>query len=281
VQTIFPLNRGSRVVKTDRRVIVFLIIAFVWSWVNWFIGMHYLAPGINDVTIKPFITCLLLGLYGPLLSAVVTTWYFAGFKGLTALLKKFTIWKVPPGIYAVIVLLPLVLTGGSICLYAIWFGSPGRIDTHAVRMVPLVLLAALRAGPIGEELGWRGFLLPQLQRRFSPTVSSLIIGFIWFCWHIPLFFAPVGTAVSGAPITVGAVLFFYIFVTCLACIYTWLVNRSRGSVLVALLMHLSINAALLMLFFPDLEAHSKEIYYLSAPLYVVFTVLLGIKTRFK
>ena len=43
---------------------------------------------------------------------------------------------------------------------------------------------------IGEELGWRGFLLPTLQTRLSAIASALIIGLIWFCWHIPLFWAP-------------------------------------------------------------------------------------------
>jgi len=267
--------------KTDRRVIVFLTIAFVWSWVSWFIAMHYLAPGINDKTIRPFITFLFIGLYGPLISAIVTTWYFDGFGGVVVLLKKLTIWKNPVIIYLTIVFLPLLISGAGIALYKICYGSVGRFDVHAIQMVPIVLWAALRAGPIGEEMGWRGFLLPALQKQFSPLKSSLIIGFIWFAWHIPLFFAPYGTAVSGAPITVGAVLFFYIFVTCLACIYTWLVNRSNGSLLVALLIHLSFNAGLLMLFFPDLADHGKQVYYLSAPVLIVFTLLLGLKTRFK
>ena len=136
----------------------------------------------------------------------------------------------------------------------------------------------LRVDPLGEELGWRGFLLPEFQNLFSPVKSSLIIGVIWASWHIPLFFAPIGTAVSGGEVTFGSVLFFYFFVVCLSFIYTWVVNNSHGSVLMSLLIHLFINAELLMLFFPSLATHTKLIYYLSAPVYLIFSLLLIFKT---
>jgi len=275
------LNSTNSPVKPKLRIVLFLTIAFVWSWVSWFIGLHFISSGVNDKTIKPFITFLFIGIYGPMLSAIATTWRFDGLAGVARLLKKLTIWKAPLIIYLVILFLPLIIPAISIGLYRLFYGSVGRFDVHAVALIPIYLWAALRLGPLGEELGWRGFLLPELQRSFSPVKSSLIIGIVWTCWHIPLFFGPIGTAVSGAPVTIVSVLFFYIFVTCLACIYTWLVNRSHGSVLTALLIHLFINAGLVMLFFPDLAAHSKQLYYFSAPVFIAFTLYLGLKTRFK
>ena len=92
---------------------------------------------------------------------------------------------------------------------------------------------------------------------------------------------PVGTAISGHAVTIEAVLFFYFFVACLSCIYTWLVNSAHGSILMAILIHLFINAGLMMLFFPDLAAHTQQLYYLSAPVYFIFTLFLAIKTRLK
>ena len=216
-----------------------------------------------------------------MLSAIITTLCFNGITGIAELLTKLTLWRAPYVVYLVILFLPLVIPAISIGLYKLFYGSTGRFDVHATALLPLYLWAALRAGPLGEELGWRGFLLPKLQHSFSPVKSSLIIGVIWTCWHIPLFFAPIGTAVSGAPVTIGSVSFFFLFVTCLACIYTWLVNRSKGSVLIAILIHLCFNAGLLMLYFPDLSSHSKQLYYLSAPVFVAFTLYLGLKTGFK
>ena len=264
-----------------RRILVFLVIAFAWSWCAWFLGLHYIFGGLNNTTARKFITCFFVGVYGPTISAFITKGIFDGFRGILDLIKKLFIWKTSPLIYLTIVFLPIVISATAIGFYSLFYGNIGRFDTSAFKMIPLIVWAGLRAGPLGEEMGWRGFLLPELQHRFSPFKSSLIIGLIWCCWHIPLFFAPFGTAVSGAPITVISILYFWLLTTCLACIYTWLVNRSNGSVLIGLLIHLSFNASLLMLFFPGLADYSKLLNYLSAPAFIVITVLLGFRTKFK
>ncbi|MBD0331903.1 MAG: CPBP family intramembrane metalloprotease [Chitinophagaceae bacterium] len=263
------------------KVLVYSLMVFLWSWINWFVGLHYLSAGINDKTINQFVTFFFIGVYGPLLSAIVTTIYFNGFKGLFALLKKLTIWKVPFIIYLIIIFLPIVCLACALGLYSLFVGRIGRFDPHAVIMIPSILWASLLAGPLGEELGWRGFLLPELQNRFSAITSSLIIGVIWYCWHVPLFFAPFGALVSGAPLTFLPLLIYLVFVISLSCIYTWLVNYSKGSVLIALLIHLSINAGILLLFFPELKDQAKRLYFLSTPAFLLFAVYLGIKTKFE
>jgi|ERR1700761_6004062 len=263
------------------RIAAFLAIVFGWSWISWIVAHHVIGPGFNDKTARSFLIFLFIGLYGPFVGAIVTTWYFDGFREVVHLLKKYTIWKAPLVVYLVTFLLPIIIPAITVIIYHFLYGNVGRVDMNAGSLIPLYLWAALRGGPMGEELGWRGFLLPELQRSFSPVASSLLIGFIWTCWHIPLFYLPVGTAISGGPVTLGPVIFFYVFVTCLACIYTLLVNRSQGSVFIAVLIHLFINAGILMLFFPDLVAHSKQLYYLSAPVYIVITAFLCLKTRLR
>jgi hypothetical protein len=264
------------------KTFTFLFIAFVWSWVWWFIGLHYIAGGLNDHNAKPFINCLLAGIYGPTLSAVVTSLSFGGPAGLNALLKRILLWRAPWYVYLIIVFLPLVFAGSAIGLYALFKGSPGKFDAAGFAMIPVVLVAAIKAGPLGEELGWRGFLLPEMQKRFPAIVSALIVGVIWFAWHIPLFFAPIGTAVSGSPVTVESVTIFLVFVLCLSCIYTWMFNRAGGSALITLLIHFSINAGLLMLFFPQLAgAHSREITMFSLPVYVITALILIFGTKLR
>jgi membrane protease YdiL (CAAX protease family) len=188
---------------------------------------------------------------------------------------------VPFKNYLVIVFLPLLCLASALALYSFFIGDIGHFDRHAGVAIPSILLASLLAGPLGEELGWRGILLPEFQKKFPAFKSSLIIGVIWYCWHIPLFFAPFGTLVSGAPLTFFTLLFFLVFVICLSCIYTWLVNQSKGSVLMSLLIHLSINAGIALLFFPELKDHAKQLYFLSTPAFLLFTLYLGLTTKFE
>jgi membrane protease YdiL (CAAX protease family) len=47
-------------------------------------------------------------------------------------------------------------------------------------------------GPLGEELGWRGFVLNELQKKFSPLKSAIIVGLAWGLWHAPLWFLASG-----------------------------------------------------------------------------------------
>jgi membrane protease YdiL (CAAX protease family) len=86
----------------------------------------------------------------------------------------------------------------------------------------------------GEELGWRGYVLPRLQVRYSALVSSLIVGVIWAIWHIPTFLAPGNTS----PLAL-----FMVKIITESVLYTWLYNNTRGSLLLVTLFHTAGNTA--------------------------------------
>jgi uncharacterized protein len=91
-------------------------------------------------------------------------------------------------------------------------------------------------GPLNEEPGWRGFATPQLQAKYSPLITGLIIGVIWTIWHFPLHVtAFYGDGVNGF-------LFRFIFNVPLGILFTWLYNRSGGNLFACILLHTSINA---------------------------------------
>jgi membrane protease YdiL (CAAX protease family) len=94
----------------------------------------------------------------------------------------------------------------------------------------------LLGGSLGEEIGWRGFLLPGLLRRMNPLSASLVLGVVWGVWHLPIDLYA-GFAVNG----LGAVLVRIIYAIPLSILFTWFYLRSRGSLLVALLLHTSLN----------------------------------------
>lgn len=130
-------------------------------------------------------------------------------------------------------------------------------------LVQSFLWALLFGGPLNEEFGWRGFALPRLQHRFSPLVASLIIGTLWGLWHVPLHFM---NAYGGGAF--GAILRIQEIPR--AVIFTWLYNRSKGSLLVMLLLHASINTTGWFL---------SRSYVILFILCILFAVILCIKDR--
>lgn len=89
----------------------------------------------------------------------------------------------------------------------------------------------------GEEIGWRGFLLPRLQRRHSPLASSGLLAIGWAGWHLPAFFYLPSYSAIGLALLPG----FFIGILSGAIVLTWLYNRSGGSVLAAAFWHASFN----------------------------------------
>ena len=120
-------------------------------------------------------------------------------------------------------------------------GTRGRtaawllVDAIVTRYVPFALLTLLTAGPIQEELGGRGFALPRLQARLGPAAGTAALGAVWAAWHLP------NAVFRGwdAPTTA-----LFLLATVLTAVpYTWLANRSRGSVLLAMLLHAGLNTS--------------------------------------
>jgi membrane protease YdiL (CAAX protease family) len=100
-------------------------------------------------------------------------------------------------------------------------------------------------GPLEEELGWRGFVLPRLQASRSAWDAALVLGLVWGLWHIPLYLVPgtgqydgIGGDLSAGAFTIGA---FVVWTMGLSVLFTWLFNVTRGSLIVVILLHASVN----------------------------------------
>jgi uncharacterized protein len=87
-----------------------------------------------------------------------------------------------------------------------------------------------------EEPGWRGFLLPRLQQRFSPLIASLLVWFPWALWHAPLdFHRPFRFAL------VDYLLIRVVFLIPITILLTWFYNRSNSNLLTTVIFHASMN----------------------------------------
>jgi membrane protease YdiL (CAAX protease family) len=119
--------------------------------------------------------------------------------------------------------------------------APTWTDLGRVNFLPDLGLWAwalwLIANGWGEELGWRGFALPRLQRQHSALTSSFLLSIAWAGWHLPAFFYVPSYVALGLWILPG----FFLGILAGTIVLTWLYNSSRGSVLAVVLWHASFN----------------------------------------
>lgn len=257
-------------------LIGFFTLAYAWSWACWLPAIAEMrsSPSLNAVPgwVLPLV---LLGGYGPTISAISITAASRGRAGVKDLFSTLFRWRAPVHVHAVIWLAPPIFVGVGMLLLP----SPSRIGDISwmgAWAVPSTLIAALAFGPLGEELGWRGYALPLIQRQRSALSSSLVIGVCWCFWHTPLFWAPVGTLVSGQPVTTLNVAKFLLFACGLSILFTWIVNKSNGSVLLAIAFHAVCNGNLTFLLFPDREPTTDRVilWWSMIPMFIFASALL-------
>lgn len=100
----------------------------------------------------------------------------------------------------------------------------------------ITFMNALLFTAVLEEPGWRGFLLPHLQRKSSPLLASLLVWLPWSLWHAPLDFSG-GVGRSWMTYVQVRV----IFLIPIAITLTWLYNRSGGDLLSVAFFHAGMN----------------------------------------
>ncbi len=217
-----------------------------------------------------------LGTFGPGLAAILVTLLISGRTGVKELLGSLLIWRVAIQWWLVALLLPALIVLGAVYLFSL-FGGPG-LDFSRYQplysLIPMIILITLLNG-VGEELGWRGFMLPRLQSRYNALVSSLIVGFFWGLWHAPVYFIA-GTAQSILRSQVGflaGLLLFILSTMAISMTFTWVFNNTRGSVLIAALLHGATNAWM-NYFLVDPAGEVLGITIWSTVLWVVLAVML-------
>jgi membrane protease YdiL (CAAX protease family) len=151
------------------------------------------------------------------------------------------LWKVPFVWYRFIFLgIPLVFILGTVFLpraAASFHHLSATTWLSYVWTFPLVLVVG---GPLFEEPGWRGFALARLQAKFGPLAGTLVLGFLWAAWHYPQYLMP-GWAAQNGGFNARAVAVFTLSVVLLTIVMSWVFNNTRGSLLIAILLHASIN----------------------------------------
>ena len=177
------------------------------------------------------------GAFGPPVGAAVVVW--AGGGSLRQWFSQVLTWRIGWRWWALALGLPLLVLVAGSALFAL-LGGPIDLGSFPFPGIYLFVMAwGIVWGGGQEELGWRGFLLPVLQERYSALVASLLVGVAWAGWHLPLFLN--ATTTHGGWSRSQQVIWL---VTILAgsILWTWMYNGTGGSVLAVAVFHAGINA---------------------------------------
>lgn len=222
-------------------VAVFLAGTFVWAWVLW--GIWVGAGSAGGLPLTPaFLLSAIAGGFAPSLAAIVTTWLIGGAGAVRDLLGQLTRWRHNLGWYAIAMFLAPALAIAAALLQSLFVGPPAVGGT--AMPVPLALGWALFAA-LGEEFGWRGFLLPRLQARFDILGAALIIGVVWGVWHLPAHW--IGMQAYGDWFWAAFLIQGPFLLAGHAIIMSWLWNRTHGSLLLMVLYHLGLTASAILM----------------------------------
>jgi membrane protease YdiL (CAAX protease family) len=219
-------------------LVIGLVLMFLYTWT-----IDLSNSGVMPFKV-PFVVALTVG-WGFIFISLLMTSLTLGKDAVITLLKRYLIWRVNWKWYLVAFLLLPALQFASVLLTSWLTHAPIDFSHPMIRdvvpldapllvlVIPWILFEILTNG---EEMGWRGYVLPRLQAKYNALAASLIVGVIWSVWHLPKF---LGTGTSDGR-SFG---WFTVFCMAASILYTWLYNNSRGSLLLVTLFHATNNTA--------------------------------------
>ena len=222
-----------------RTPIRFFVVTFLWTWSFWgiliIIGMLNLP--ISDVIFQAIsMPIVIIGAFGPAVGAISSVYVIEGKGSVRNFLGQFLSLKF--GLKAWLAIF-LVLGGASIIAWILpeFFGED-RIRTFfpSVFVFPIYIIIMVFFGGGQEEIGWRGYISPYLEKRFGLIVGGLILGIVWAIWHLPLWF------ISGASQAYMNFLGFMLKTIGYSYFFSWVIKESGNRLFSGLVAHGVANA---------------------------------------
>jgi CAAX protease family protein len=223
-----------------REVILFALLAYGLAWVWWgFWLFPYLGTLLTQSTTPADLlggagVAMVLGMFAPMIAALIMRLFVSkeGVKGSLGLSRS---WRY----YLAALVLPVVFVTAVVLIVQSLGLGEFRWSQAGWIVYLTLLLKTLPNIPftLGEEYGWRGYLLPRLL-SLGEIRATLLVALIWGPWHVPFLLA--GLNYPGVDFWVALLVFLFTVVT-LSFAYTWFYVASSGSVLVVALLHQSTN----------------------------------------
>jgi membrane protease YdiL (CAAX protease family) len=180
----------------------------------------------------------ILNAFNPALVALALTACVDGRSGVQRLLRRLVAWRVAPKWYLAALGLPVAIAVAAVGIGALLGADVGDPFRRMPPTLATLLVFIWIIGP-GEELGWRGYALPRLRVGRSPLVASLVLGIVGVLFHISAYVLPL--VVSGHPAPGMPVSAFALQYVAGAVLWTWIFLGSRGSVLLTVVFHGSMD----------------------------------------
>jgi membrane protease YdiL (CAAX protease family) len=262
---------------TDHPLVAYFVIAFAGAWIV-FLPLLLARNGLGllpfSLPVVPFQT---IGAFaGPTLAAFIVTAATSGKAGLRQLLRRIVQWRVGVGWYLLALLgYPLIYVGSGIITLGIASLPTLLAQWSLFFTVYLSYLVVNLISTIGEEMGWVGYALPNLQQRIAPLLSAVTLGVLWALWHLPAFFVTGGLG----PFSIVGFALFVVLGVGVRITWTWIFNQTKGSVIIIALLHAALNGTTVALphRLPMIPPTATLLFI--GLIVVVFPVLILILTR--
>ena len=251
---------------------VFLLLAYGVSWAGGLVWANALSPWVasRGFFARAYVSSLVVVL-GPALAALLVTWIADGASATHTLVRQLRPRRDLGGWYVSLPIVGIVVSGLAYVAAGVPLGvlgaamSGGNSWWLAAHFTVQVVMVGF-----GEELGWRGWLLPHLARTHRFGVATLLTILVWELWHLPKL---------AAGFTVGATL--VVQVAAAGVIFSWLWVRVSGNVFALAIAHASMNAPV---FFVEHVADVPAAQQLAgwrnmALVYAAMAVIAGVRSR--
>jgi membrane protease YdiL (CAAX protease family) len=230
--------------QRHKKLVCYFSMAYFFSWIVFVPlalnnqGVIFLFPQ-DEAHARTLDLWHAAGGIGPYVSALITLAYFNGKEGLRIYfnsysLKKLTLsgWLLS---FSPLILFAVAMLVGRLVNHE-WFSLPGFFRNNDLLDSSNFLLwfLPLVTYGFGEEGGWRGYALPQLQSKYSAMRATILLTMGWLGWHIPTFFYRYHLQGS---MLVGFILGLFAGAICM----TFLYNFTKGSLLAVSLWHFTFN----------------------------------------
>jgi len=223
--------------KKYAAIIEFSLLTYLITWGIW---LPFVLKNLGIISADIPQVLFVFGMFGPVISAIIISRRHEGRGSIKNLFKKMLIVRVGTGWLIFTLILPFVIVLLVLCGLVLIYGPiPGLEFAGSESMIGIFFYSLIPCA--NEELSWRGFVLPGLQKHNTALTSSIIIGILWGFLHFPLFIIQPDR--SGGFSLLYIVPLFLLMTTFLSIIYTTLYNNTGGSIFIATLFHTIFNTA--------------------------------------